>query len=71
MSVQAQASAANSSDASIAAPPAALRIVDEALHVEAERSYLAVSSLHACGVLSCKMDTRVVLTAVCNVSNCG
>lgn len=43
MSAQAQISSRNGSDSSPSTAPVALRVVDEALHVEAERSYLAVS----------------------------
>lgn len=40
----AQITATNGSGASPPAAPIALRVIDEALHVEAERSYLAVSA---------------------------
>ena len=44
MSAQAQVKATNGSESSPSAAPVALRVMDEALHVEAERSYLAVST---------------------------
>lgn len=43
MSAQAQVKATNGCDSSPSTAPVALRVMDEALHVEAERSYLAVS----------------------------
>lgn len=54
MSAQAQIKASKGSDSSPLAAPVALRVVDEALHVEAERSYLAVS------VASCKEPSTYV-----------
>ena len=43
MSAQAQIKATKGSDSSPSTAPVALRVIDEALHLEAERSYLAVS----------------------------
>lgn len=43
MSAQPQIKATKGSGSSPSTAPVALRVIDEALHLEAERSYLAVS----------------------------
>lgn len=59
MSAQAQVKATNGSDSSPSTAPVALRVMDEALHVEAERSYLAVS------VALCMTSTLKCISVAC------
>lgn len=79
--MQAQIKTTKGSDSGPSTAPVALRVIDEALHVEAERSYLAVSVSHAeSQALVCIAATVFILlssrcacapAAVCHVSHSG